>query len=375
MMTFMLILLAPVAVSVVAYFWAEHAFTRNEFLVQVSASILVAGLTAWWCYQAQTDDIELRNGRVTSKARERVSCDHSYQCNCRQSCSGSGKNRSCSTVCDTCYEHSSDYDWVVRTTVGSVTINRVDRQGVRQPPRFARVVAGEPATLEYTYTNYIKGASDTLFADNARNLKGPSLTHPRVYDYYRVRPVLGVGVPVSGELQDALREVNARLGSQKQVNIVLVVTSLDKAWTRKLEAEWLGGKKNDVVVVAGVPQAGAPVEWAHVFAWSKHELFKVELRDKLIGAELTPATVTGTIASVIHAGYERKPMKDFEYLSASVQPSVGQLAVAIIVNTVIAILLALTFTYNQHKENHEQNRRHRRRPRHHGHHLVRRLRR
>lgn len=136
------------------------SITWKEFGLIVLAQLFVAGIVS--C--SNTRDIEAWNGVVTGKQKVAVPCSHTYSCNCHEVCSGSGKDRSCRTECDTCYEHHSflrtipgnDYDWRVYTSNGEVVeIDRVDRQGVREPPRFTAVRMGEPTTLAHTYTNYM----------------------------------------------------------------------------------------------------------------------------------------------------------------------------------------------------------------------------
>src|ERR1035437_10316243 len=115
--------------------WFYYRSSREKVAVSAmiaGASFIIAVITLSVGMFSETADTEVWNGKVTSKEKEQVSCSHSYSCNCRsvQSCSGSGKDRSCtsSTQCDTCYEHNHDFDWVVHTTIGGKEIDRIDRQ-------------------------------------------------------------------------------------------------------------------------------------------------------------------------------------------------------------------------------------------------------
>lgn len=132
---------------------AKLIWKRNVKVMEVAiagAIGIIAAAIVYACGLAsQTGDTELINGEVVSKDSQHVSCSHSYDCNCRmvrvpQTCSGTGKNRTCTgggteRKCDTCYEHSFDVDWNVRSNIGSFGISRVDLN------KYKPVVAGDTA--------------------------------------------------------------------------------------------------------------------------------------------------------------------------------------------------------------------------------------
>jgi hypothetical protein len=256
-MIWFLLLVIPLAIAGGTYYLGGREVTRAEFAGQLLVSAACAALSMSLIQCGNTQDVEQLNGRVRSKERVRVSCEHSYPCNCRPECYGSGEDEVCTTVCDTCYEHSFDYDWRVLTSVGWLNIRRIDSQGTREPPRFTQVVIGEPATLEHTYTNFLKGAPDSLF--NAKELAqryAKSLPeHPRVYDYYRTDRALVIGKGVPGvnptKWSRGLDEVNARIGPRKQANLIMVFTDRPPEFFEALQQQWLGGKKNEIVIVVG----------------------------------------------------------------------------------------------------------------------------
>ena len=43
-------------------------------------------------------------------------------------------------------EHDYDIDWDVKTTLGTFTISRIDRQGLSEPARWTSVKVGDPET-------------------------------------------------------------------------------------------------------------------------------------------------------------------------------------------------------------------------------------
>lgn len=289
-----------------------------SILVQTA---LYVGLTL-----GSSSDTEIINGYVLKKDREEVSCSHSYDCNCyySTSCSGSGTSRSCTRTrhCSTCYEHSYDVDWDVSTTVGNLTIDRIDRRGMGEPPRWAQVQIGEPAAREHSYSNYVLGNKDSLFSKSdqqfAERFKDKIPKYPSVYDYYRVGRVLnvsGLSLPTN-YWNDYLNGTLRTLGAAKQVNIVWVITSGQPIeYFQGLVYAWDGGKKNDVIVVTDITKDNK-------INWGKSTSFvdgmnNMELHARnglaLTGKDMGVG-VLADVAANISKGYNRVPMEDMDYL-------------------------------------------------------------
>lgn len=350
-MVFLVLLGIPLLIAV-GGFVLSKGITWKEFLVQIGAQMAIAGICACVMYFGQTHDTEVWNGVVVDKKENTVSCSHSYQCNCRNECTGSGKSRSCSNVCDTCYEHFHDYDWDVYTSNSEViTIDRIDRQGVSQPPRWTATKMGEPTVVEHSYTNYIKAAPDSLFRHQGlvEKYKGQIPTYPqRIYDYYREdRMVLdGVSLPDLPLWNADLSKINSEIGSAKQVNIIVVLTTKPREFFYAVEESWIGGKKNDVIVMIGVDQDLKPV-WSEVMAWAIDNALQVKIRGAVLDqAKLEHGTTLKLIQDNVFQNFKRKPMRDFEYLKASIVPS----TTGWVVSLILGLLVAGGLTYFFHRE-------------------------
>lgn len=311
--------------------------TFKEFILQMTIQAVVAGISCGVVYWSNTDDVEIHNGRVAQKTREEVSCSHSYSCNCREVCSGSGKDQSCYTHCDTCYYHSYDVDWNVQTTNNErLEIERVDWQGLTQPPRWTSTVVGEPTSLQHSYVNYIKASPDTLFRHQGLIEKYQSSIpgYPiGVYDYYRLDRLVqvNVNVPDASLWNSDLSQLNGNLGSQKQVNaVVVLVKDQPREYFYALEQAWIGAKKNDVVLVISV-SGDTTIQWADIMAWTDNALFKVKLRDDVLEiGSLNREAIIKALSGNITTLYKRKHMRDFQYLQASITPTTGQWLAALI---------------------------------------------
>lgn len=338
--------------------WGKE-ITYGELAANIGIGVFVVVVGWFGGRHLQTLDYEVLNGQVTRKASEHVSCDHSYSCNCRQTCSGTGKNRSCSQTCDTCYEHSYDVNWDLFTSVGTLKIDRIDKQGIWEPPRFSRAKVGDPVALSHGFTNYVKAAPDSLFntaVEKSALMQFDKLVPPypgNIYDYHYINRVLtqGVSVPDAAEWNRDLAMRLRSLGPTKQVNAIIVFTSQkDPQYATALRAAWLGGKKNDVIVVLGTPAYPA-IEWVRVVSWTDEELFKVQLRDEL--SELKTADRTAVLDLMekhIVTQYKRKHMKDFEFLQADIQPPTWLLVVLALVSIAVSVGASLYFARNDVRE-------------------------
>lgn len=346
---FLIVFLVPLAVAGFAFVVLD-GISLKELACVAGACLVVAASSAGVVSCANTHDVEVWNGVVTGKQQVIVSCSHSYRCRCHQECSGSGKNKSCSEVCDTCYEHLRDYDWDVYTSnQETITIERIDRQGVHEPPRFTRVKMGEPTSRTHSYKNYIKGSPDSLFRHQGLKEKfaNEMPSYPgEVYDYYRLDRFVAVGfdVPERNKWNWELMRVNAELGARKQVNmIVVLVKDRPHDWYYALEETWIGGKKNDAVLVVSVDNSMKP-QWAEVMAWTSNEAFKVKLRDDIMDDQvITRDSVMTALANNVSKHYVRKPMKEYEYLNSAIKPSGLEWGITLFIALLIAGVLTWLF--------------------------------
>lgn len=350
MILFSALVVFPLLLIVGGFIFSKSICWR-EVLCMGLAQALVAGIAVGICYTQNTWDTEVWNSSITDKKQVRVSCSHSYRCRCRQSCSGSGKKRSCHEVCSTCYDHTHDFDWRVYNGIGEDwNISRVDRQGLREPERWTRVQIGEPTSTTHSYENYVKAAPDSLFRYQGQSKYTIPVYPQNIYDYYKLDRVVLVN---GAKIEDPhywnadLAALNAGLGSKKQSNAILVfVKDLPRDYFYALQQAWVGGKKNDVVVVISVSEGSKTPSWVEVMAWAQDKTFQVVLRDDLMTKTLDRWSVMPTIESAVTKYYKRQPMSDFEYLRSSITPSTTQWSVTMLISMVVAIGMLIFFHKN-----------------------------
>jgi hypothetical protein len=336
--------------------WLTKIFLpRTVTWTEIGSSFAVGTLLTIAVYAAgmysQTDDVEILNGQVISKFHEKVSCRHSYQCHCHTVYSGSGKNRSSSTECDTCYEHPYDVDWVVHTNVRDFDINTLDSQGLREPPRWTIVKNGDPVSAKHHFVNYVRAVPDSLFHSNKTNKFDNMIpAYPDgIYDYYKLNRAIAVGVPVpdlsqwDSDISDILRN----LGPSRQANVIVIfVNTSDESYIHSLEGKWIGGKKNDIIVILGVTHY-PKIDWVGISSWTDKALFKVELRDDINAIGTVDRT---KIIAVINTDtmklFKRKEMRDFEYLKSQIEPPTWVMVLAVLLGIVASVITTIVVKKN-----------------------------
>lgn len=345
----------PILVTAIIKWRLGKRFDWQVFAVSASAGTIISIATYALGMASQTVDYEVLNGQVVSKTRDQVSCEHSYQCHCHpvRSCSGSGKSRSCSssTECDTCYEHPFDVDWEVHSNIGGWNIDRIDRQGLREPPRWSVVKNGDPVSRTHMFTNYVKAVPESLYHLNVTHTFDNMIpAYPNnVYDYYKLDRALSIGVPVP-DLKDWSNDISnilRTLGPAKQANIiVLFVKTADESYIHALEGAWLGGKKNDIIVVIGTTQY-PKIDWVGISSWTDKAMLKVQLRDDIMSLQtIDRAKIIQAIQTDTMKLFERKQMADFEYLKYEIQPPDWVLTLAIILGILIPVVIAVVIYRN-----------------------------
>jgi hypothetical protein len=340
--TLLWLLLLPIVLSIASVF-IYHYVSKGEMtyghnaLVSLAAALVAALILTGAFYAgkgAKTSDTEIWNGQVTSKERVHGSYVESYQCHCHTVYSGSGKNRSSHTECDTCYRDHYTVKWDCDSTIGSFRIDSADWTSravylLPDPARYTIIQKGDPVSRTHNYTNYIKAVPDSLFRPASSDLKAKYKDqippYPiNIYDYYKVDRVIpvGVNIPNIREWNDKLSDALKTLGPLKQANAVIVITAnSDPNYFFALQDAWLNGKKNDIVVVIGAPDFPHKASWVRIMALTQHDIFQVKLRDDLEALdELTVDNVIKVLTEETTSTFQRKRMRDFAYLDGEIDP-------------------------------------------------------
>ncbi len=357
-----LIFLIPIVISLIAKYVFKADINWKEFIIQFVGG--VAALSLIWVlgrYSA-AHDVEVLNGYVTGKHMDHFMCptntsnpcQNGYTCHSHRVCSGSGKDRTCHEEHDTCYVYAWEQDWYVDSTLGAYEISRVDRQGADEPARYSVPVTGDPVSSTHDYNNWVKAASDSLYAqDKGLATRYASIIPKyeiRIYDYYKIDRVYLAGLKLDSapKWNTAISRALGPLGKPKQINFNLVIVEgADRDFAPALRRAWDGFKKNEAVLVIGLK--GGQIDWAESMSWSKNSIYDVDMRNMVeerrgtTFATIDPVEFMGAASAVIKTDYVRRPMKEFEYLKGDIPPPTWMIWTAIIFAFVYGIGTSIVF--------------------------------
>ncbi len=332
-----------VAALVLFAFWLiSKDITWKEALLQLGAQTFFIIIMCLLIKNAHMGDSETLSGLVTSKERDEVHCRHSYSCPpCWTTCTG-GKVKTCTTHCSTCYEHDYDVEWLLHdSNKHTFDIDTIDRQGIKEPPRYTRAQIGDPTAYTHSYQNYIKADPDSLFASSVKpeEIKNFPSYPQKVYDYHYMDRFIDLTKKHDTKaFNRRLSELNGYLGRKHQVNMVVIVTDKNIDWAKKLQRVWEGGKKNDVIVVA------MPENNYQVLGISYPD-FKVKLRNALMDNGEFNANSLEVIGDVVQKHFKRRPMSEFAYLKETYKPTQGEWIFGLIVSILLSVGLGFLMHY------------------------------
>jgi hypothetical protein len=171
----------------------------------------------------------------------------------------------------------------------------------------------EEVFTEHSYENRVQ-ASRSVFS--YRHIEEEEVatrglfTYPEkvsLFDFPSVLGDCGAGTEAANK---RLQYHNAKLGRAKQVRMWMLCTdSGDPSFGQDQESLWVGGNKNEVVLVKGQG-------WVHVFSWTDHKEPIIETRDHVAQmGTFDPVEAVDFMAGKVGADFERKHFEDFSYLT------------------------------------------------------------
>lgn len=360
-MIFFLIALPSLLVVLVMKFMYQHSITTKEFFLHIGVSItgvLVCMALSYGAAYVGMGDSEIINGKVTGKEIHKEYCTSGSSCTeyywkerCTYSTDSKGKRtKSCYSYKVFYFPYELFYN--VSTTVGDYTIDREDRQGLRIPERFTRIVMGEIASTTHYYTNYLLANKDSIFYKFSEDpvLNTPAdmkkiPDYPEIVDYYNVKRIINASSTYLDirPSQKFLDETLSTLGKQKQVNIVAVLyDAADTKFVKRTLIKWTGGKKNDVLMFYGIDKDGV-VQYFTSTSYAEgmnntelHSTMRMNTVSKKFNVTLLQSNV-----QEISSKFNRLPAKEFEYLALNISPSQGAIWIAVLLSFVCSLIFGI----------------------------------
>lgn len=333
--------LVPIFVGTFLFFFSKKVVWW-EWLAGSAAAFLVAGIVHWTSFNSQTADFETWSGQITH-ARQFSAWHEAYQeavYRTETYTTGSGKNRqthtrqvfshwrnctrwhseyfSCYSNIDTSYSISKDQynrwkiQWQNETKVRGdrSTLEHNSRQIGGDPFDYETSCPNliiEPIHCQKSVVNRLKAAQSVFnFVKVSAETEKLLFKYPESDNPFSSNRVLGTAASkISTKQWDIL---NAKLGPIKKVNLIIAgFDSPDHTLAESQKSLWIGGKKNDLVLVYGNG-------WARVFGWSDSDILKRDLEQLLLQNPIDEKLLP-QIEELILAEYEKTNWHKFDHLS------------------------------------------------------------
>lgn len=348
----MLLLLLPLAIPFITKWMFHYTITWKEMIAQTLIPVVLVFCVYQLGKYGQMSDVEIWNGEVVSKHRDHGTYLRSYSCHCTTNSDGNRR-------CQICYERHYTVDWYLETTVGRIGLAYLDRTSrsvysAPDPEQYVRAYEGEACSVERSYVNYIKAVPESIFnfaqADTFDSFAPLIPQYPRVHDYYKINRVLdiGVNIPNIDQLNEHLSNHLRTIGHSKQANIIVIfVNTPNQMYRHALEKAWLGGKKNDIIVMIGTSNY-PNIDWVDTITLGHNEgnsLLTVEMRDNIMALNTLEdgIRVIDVIADTVVQRFDRKPMEDYAYLKDEIEPPTWIIIFAFILGVGGSIGLSILF--------------------------------
>ena len=196
-----------------------------------------------------------------------------------------------------------------------------------------------------SYSNYIKGAADSLFAEDEPIEEIP-IAYPSVRDYYKSSRVIFINTTPDSDLfkewNESLAAVNSAV-SETGGNAIIAITDNKFSDTPEaLARSWDAHNINDVVIVIG--RTGDNINWVDARSWSDNSLVTVEIENEIMNlGTLDSDKINEIIQTSMLENFKEKPMEDFEYLADDITPPTWAFILAGIILLIITPIVTFIF--------------------------------
>lgn len=180
----------------------------------------------------------------------------------------------------------------------------------------------EPITKHMRFENRVK-ASPSVFS-YVKPPPGSVNEYPKNDQPFVSDRLLGSATLIDKLLFD---QMNARLGPSKKVNVIMVgFGPKGSEYGQMQQAEWIGGKKNDIVICFG--GLNKKPTWVFVFGWTEKDITKRNLESIILENGAVNSTLP-LIEKEIRNNYVLKDWSKFDYIQ--IQPPMWSYVVFAIV--------------------------------------------
>lgn len=356
-------------------------------------AFLISGVTHIIAAKGMTDDVETWSGQVSSVQyiprwkeyyEEAIyKTEYYYETETRTRSVGSGKNSRTERYTVRVQKSRRVFDrwesrnrwhesqWLCETdlnqsfSISQESYNRIVARFGKTEPRLGRRRTGEhasrmidgdpndywgvninrwcePVTRQRYFENRVK-ASPSVFSFVKVPTNINVFPYPQNNNIFHSDRLLGD----ARSRIDILKfdQLNSFLGARKKVNLIIVgFNNADSMLAEYQRAEWIGGKKNDIVMVYNINSNSTKPSWTRVFGWSESEICKRNLESILLTNQINDSILDKVKDEVIK-NYVIKDWSKFDYLT--IEPRTIHFIWFFVIQIITQIGLYIYFHYNE----------------------------
>lgn len=394
MYLFYLFSLIPLIVGLIIWLRSDKIIWQ-EWVGASLLAFLISGVTHIIAAKGMTDDVETWSGQVSSVKyiprwkeyyEEAIyKTEYYYETETRTRSVGSGKNSRTEHYTVRVQKSRRVFDrwesrnrwhesqWLCETdlnqsfSISQESYNRIVARFGKTEPRLGRRRTGEhasrmidgdpndywgvninrwcePVTRQKYFENRVK-ASPSVFSFVKVPTNINVFPYPQNNNIFHSDRLLGDARKLNLLKFDQL---NSFLGGRKKINLIIIgFKDADSMMAEYQRAAWIGGKKNDLVMMYNLNSSTKTVSWTRVFGWSESEVCKRNLESILLKADAfnDEDVLFDKIKTEIIANYTIKDWSKFDYLT--IEPKTSHFVWFFIIMILTQSGLYVYFHYNE----------------------------
>lgn len=196
-----------------------------------------------------------------------------------------------------------------------------------------------PTAQKHEYVNFPKGSKQTILK---RGCKSSAEKHAALMRPYpevtggpfgpiEINRVVDANVNAPDKWKKTvdrrLDVILAELGPAREVDVIVYLAGTsDPKFVLGLEEHWVGGKKNNVIVVIGAPE-WPKIEWVGIFDWCENSQFRTELHDNIEDLETLKGNARAFVDLIEqqirkppeHGGWDRFEMSKLDFMANDIK--------------------------------------------------------
>jgi len=201
-----------------------------------------------------------------------------------------------------------------------------------------------PLTVTHSYKNKVKSSTSVF---NFQEVDSIDKVDYGIYEYpsvskWNYMPILG---DYNLKANKRLFQWNGKLGSFKQLHMLICVFKNKDIQSAYLQENyWKGGNKNEVILCIGLNNE-EKIDWTKVITWCENDRLITDIESNVRNMDYDLVKIVDYMAKECEKRFKRKEFADFSYIK--VEPSIRAVMIALIINIIISIGLAIFFVNNQ----------------------------